>query len=472
MIKNIIFKIYLTGTLFIVPLSLQAQYYFNESQNLPVPGASGQTMDVEAADLDGDEDIDIILANEFQPNKILFNDGTGIFTDVSATNLPQVTHDSEDIGIADFNNDGYPDIIFVSEDDVVHEIYLNDGNGFFSIPDYSIPNSICNAVIAKDINGDDLPDIFLGNNGQNMILINDEGNGFIDQTNQLLPQIIDVTQDLKLADVDNDGDLDLFVGNEDGNRLLINTNGVFSDESTSRLPQGLNIETRKIEFGDFDNDSDLDVLLSNVEFISGKDRQNRIYENNGTGFFSDITSVTLPMDNEHSLDAIFTDINNDGFLDVIRVDFPSKPFLAFFNNGEGVFIDSTQQVFSEVTNINGLGIAEADFNNDGFLDIYLCSRSGQDVLLIKNPELISDIINQSQNDPFDVKIYPNPSTGIINIENGEKYFIKVTNLEGQTIINTNGIHKLDLSELPKGPYQFNFGFNGVYLGISKVVILE
>ena len=267
MIKNSIIGIYLISSFFIVPISLQGQYYFNESQNLPVPGASGQTMDVEAADLDGDEDIDIILANEFQPNKILFNDGTGIFTDVSATNLPQVTHDSEDIGIADFNNDGYPDIIFVSEDDVVHEIYLNDGNGFFTIPDYSIPNSICNAVITKDINGDGLPDIFLGNNGQNMILINDEGNGFIDQTNQLLPQINDVTQDLKLADVDNDGDLDLFVGNEDGNSLLINTNGVFNDESTSRLPQGLNIETRKNEFGDFDNDSDLDVLLSNVEFI-------------------------------------------------------------------------------------------------------------------------------------------------------------------------------------------------------------
>jgi hypothetical protein len=412
------------------------------------------------------------LANEFQPNTLLFNNGESIFTDVSATNLPQVIHDSEDIGIADFNNDGYPDIIFVSEDDFIHEIYLNDGNGFFTLPEYSIPNSICNAVLAEDINGDSLPDIILGNNGQNMILINDQGNGFIDQTNQLLQEFNDVTQDLKLADIDNDGDLDLFVGNEDGNRLLINANGVFNDESSSRLPQGLNIETRKIEFGDFDNDSDLDVLLSNVEFISGKDRQNRFYENNGSGFFSDITSVTLPFDNEHSLDGVFTDINNDGSLDIIRVDFPSKPFLALFNNGESVFIDSTQQAFSEVTNINGLGIAEGDLNNDGLMDLYLCSRSGQDVLLIRNPELVSDVDDLSNNDPIEIKIYPNPSTGIINIENGEKYYLKVTNLQGQTVIETNGIHKLDLSELPKGPYQFNFGLNTYYLGFSRMVIIE
>ena len=470
--KNCIFKIYLISAFFILQLTLQGQYYFNQSQNLPIPGSTGQTMDVEAADLDGDGDIDIILANEFQPNTILFNDGAGFFTDVSATQLPQVTHDSEDIGIADFNNDGYPDIIFVSEDDFIHEIYLNDGNGFFTTPEYSIPNSICNAVIVKDINGDSLPDILLGNNGQNMIFINDQGNGFIDQTSQFLPQIIDVTQDLKLADLDSDGDLDLFVGNEDGNRILINTNGVFNDESLSRLPQGLNIETRKIEFGDFDNDSDLDVMLSNVEFISGKDRQNRIYKNNGLGFFSDITAITLPLDDEHTLDAIFIDINNDGFQDIIRVDFPDKPFLALFNNGEGVFIDSTQIAFSEVTNINGLGIAEADLNNDGLMDIYLCSRSGQDILLIRNPELVSDIKNLSNNDPFDVKIYPNPSTGIINIENGEKYYLKVTNLEGQTVINANGIHKLDLSDLPKGAYQFYFGVGPTYLGIRKVVIIE
>ena len=86
--------------------------------------------------------------------------------------------------------------------------------------------------------------------------------------------------------------------------------------------------------------------------------------------------------------------------------------------------------------------------------------------------MVSDISDPSKNDPFNLKIYPNPSTGIINIENGEKYYIKVTNLEGQTIINTSGIHKLDLSELPKGPYQFHFGLNTYYLGISRVVILE
>ena len=79
--------------------------------------------------------------------------------------------------------------------------------------------------------------------------------------------------------------------NEDGNKLLINDgNGVFSDESSIRLPQGLNIETRKVAFGDVDGDEDLDAFLSNVMFIPGKDRQNRLFINDGNGNFSDSTA--------------------------------------------------------------------------------------------------------------------------------------------------------------------------------------
>ena len=53
-------------------------------------------MDVRAVDIDGDEDLDIILANEFQGNTILSNDGNGNFYQTPLSgNLPQPIHDSE-----------------------------------------------------------------------------------------------------------------------------------------------------------------------------------------------------------------------------------------------------------------------------------------------------------------------------------------------------------------------------------------
>jgi len=64
-------------------------------------------------------------------------------------------------------------------------------------------------------------------------------------------------------------------------------------------------------------DDDLDAFLSNVEFIPGKDRQNRLLVNDGHGNFTDQTSVQLPIDNDLTIDAVFEDVDLDGDLDLI-----------------------------------------------------------------------------------------------------------------------------------------------------------
>jgi len=204
-----------------------SQYFEDGTMNLPDGGTRFSSMDVRAADLDGDGDMDVVLANEFQGNTILINDGTGFFS-FSFGNLPQVDHDSEDVAIADFDQDGDLDLVFCSEDDVtigntnVHEYYRNDGSANFTTAPFQFPDSKSNAVITVDLNGDKWPDLIFGNDGQNRVFINDQTGKFIEETVTRLPEINDLTQDLNLSDVDGDDDLDLFVGNEDGNRLLIN----------------------------------------------------------------------------------------------------------------------------------------------------------------------------------------------------------------------------------------------------------
>jgi hypothetical protein len=351
------------------------------------------SMDARAADLDGDGDLDLVIANEFQPNILLQNDGKGRFTNESARRLPQVSHDSEDVGIADIDGDGDLDVVVVSEDDQVNELYLNDGRGFFMSAQERIPvTGTSNAVIVADIDVDGDPDTLIGNNGQNVILIND-GNGFFaDETARRLPKILDVTQDIELGDTEGDGDLDLLVANEDDNRLLINNGqGFFVDVSAGRLPgREAPEETREADFGDVDGDGDLDILFANTElFVRNASPQNRLLINNGRGFYADETSQRLPEDQDFSMDGDFVDVDHDGDLDIITANFDDirgkrfrAPFRVYLNNGEGVFHEKTTAVFPKGVTGNGLDTEAADFNGDGLTDLYLASRGGPDRLLL------------------------------------------------------------------------------------------
>ena len=279
------------------------------STNLPYKDLQLLSMDAGIADLDLDGDMDILIANEHKPNILLLNDGKGNFTNVSASHIPQIDHDSEDIGIADFDLDGDPDIIVVSEDDKTNELYLNNGNGTFVAAGDRIPvTGTSNSVVIIDINADGAPDIMIGNNGQNNILINDGKGHFKDESIQRFGEYIDVTQDLSLGDIDNDGDQDVLVGNEGANRILINDgNGFFKDQSSDRLPyRTAPEETREVDVADIDGDGDLDILYGNVQaFVPNALRQNRLLLNNGKGFFSDITATHLPKDDIAVLEWLF-----------------------------------------------------------------------------------------------------------------------------------------------------------------------
>lgn len=290
------------------------------TENLPTT-LNGFSMDAHTGDLDNDGDLDIIIASEFRENIMLLNDGTGKFTDVSLARLPRTRHDSEDVGIADFDSDGDFDIIIVSEDDQINELYFNDGKGFFTDVSSRIPvTGISNAVLVEDINNDSFPDILIGNNGSNFILINDGTGNFVDESNLRFPTNNDITQDIELGDVDNDGDLDLLLGNENNNSLWINKgNGFFEINDTNEfLSFPGKEETREADFGDVDNDGDLDIIFANIfNALSGGFSQNRLLLNDGFGHFTDVTTTNYPNEKLRSFDADFIDLNDDGYLDIL-----------------------------------------------------------------------------------------------------------------------------------------------------------
>lgn len=434
---------YLVKTLlFCLPLSINAQLFTDASTNLPA-AASGASMDVRAADLDGDGDRDIVLAREFQPNVVLRNEGNGIFVNATIGNLPQEVHDSEDVAIADFNGDGHPDLVFCSEDDVsqgwtnVHEFYLGDGTGHFTAAAYQPPDSEANAVITADIDADGLPDLVFGNDGIPNILINNGSGGFTLE-NDRVPPIARVTQDLLWLDVDNDGDGDLFLGNENGNLLYINVGaGQFADETAIRLPSGLNMETREVAAGDVDGDNDLDIFLANVEFIPGKDPQNRLFINNGNGHFTDGTAARLPVDSDHTIDAIFEDLDLDSDLDLVLGNVFGAHIKTYLNDGTGHFADSITAVLGQFYHRDALGVIAEDLNGDGLRDLYFCHRKGpqnsqKDLLLLRSP--LSNV-QEKRNNEAAVTIFPNPVRDYFCIKTTRKLAdsIRLENAAGQTV---------------------------------------
>ena len=363
--------------------------------HLPSGVLEGFSMDAGVADMDGDGDLDIVVANEFRPNILLLSDGGGRFTDGSAR-LPRTEHDSEDVGIADFDGDGDLDIVIVSEDDQTNELYFNDGTGTFTDESDRIPvTGTTNGLVVADLNRDGAPDFLLANNGQDAVIINDGSGRFTDETAARLPVSLDVTQDAELGDVDGDGDPDLVVGNEGPNGLYINDgSGHFTDESRARIPlRETPEETREADFGDVDGDGDLDLLFANVSaFVEDADPQNRLLINDGRGFFTDETEARLPPDTDSSFDGDFRDLDGDGDLDIVtgnsEVDLSQRRiapalFRAYLNDGTGHFSEATFQVFGDGITGTGLDLEFGDFDGDGLEDVYLASRGTADRLLLR-----------------------------------------------------------------------------------------
>gem|GEM_PF-1051908 len=384
--------------------------YRDASDRLP-PSVVGATMDARPVDVEGDGDLDLVLAMEHTPNILLINDGTGHFTDESAKRLPQAPHDSEDIAAADFDGDGDVDLVIVTEDDKIDEIDLGDGSGRF-VAGVRLPvTDTTNAVEAADLDGDGKIDLLLGNNGQNRLLLGRGDGTFVDATITHLPRQDDTTQDVELGDVDGDGDLDVLVGNEGANRLWINDgSGRFSDDSEARIPlRKAPEETREADFGDVDGDGDLDIVFGNIRgFVRTADPRNRLLINDGRGHYSDQTEARLPADTDRAFDIDLLDLDADGDLDIITANANvvmehgrrrvlDVPYGTYTNDGSGHF--SFDPSLLPATALGkGFDVEQGDFDGDGLLDLYLAGRSSPDRLLLA-VAIASDPMPSDSGDP-------------------------------------------------------------------------
>ena len=280
------------------------------------------------------------------------------------------------VSFADFDNDGWDDLTFATEEGT--EIYFlknNDGN-FSSITLNGISNTFkTKQVIWIDYDNDGDQDLFVtGFEGVNKFYKNDGDMNFTDVSSSIGFFETDLfTYGVSFADMDNDGDLDAFISNRDGeaddqrNYLYRNDEGTFIDITDSAgLSMSSHLSFCSIIF-DYNKDGFQDIYISNDK----PDNLNILYKNNGDGTFDDVSEYSGAGIGINAMTTTIGDYNNDGWFDIYITNTPEGNEL-LRNNGDGTFTNVAEATATTFNSV-GWGAVFLDADLDGLLDLYVSS---------------------------------------------------------------------------------------------------
>lgn len=294
-----------------------------------------------------------------------------------------------------------------------------------------------------------------------------------------------------LFDYDNDGDLDVYLIQgtmldekkqpgeakfpphkdwKPGNRLFRNElipsgklrfTDLTEKAGADRIGYGMGAAT-----GDYDNDGDLDLYLTNFG-------SNVLYRNNGNGTFTDVTREAGIDDQRWSSSAAFFDYDRDGDLDLFvcnYIDFTIKgnkrcfaptgepdycspasyrpvPDRLFRNEGAGRFIDVTNGSGISSAFGPGLGVTCADFNQDGWIDVYIANDGAANLLWINKGDGTFEESGLISGAAYGMDGVARAGMGVSagDFDNDGDEDILVTNLtkEGSTLYRNNGKGQFD-----------------------------
>jgi hypothetical protein len=233
-----------------------------------------ETNAVAHGDVDGDGDLDLILGGSGQ-DRVLINDGGGVFTDETAARAPGEDRVTQDAEFVDVDADGDLDVVLGQEGG--WGLWLNDGTGRFADASDRLPdpgNVEARKVRAADVDGDGDVDLFFahvawqGRAGQDRMVLNDGTGRFA--MSGAVPAEQGTTVDGAFVDLDGDGDLDLIradlgpvaVWENDGR-------GGFTDSTARHFANPVVGPNVALEVADFDGDGIVDLYVGRLKAAGG-----------------------------------------------------------------------------------------------------------------------------------------------------------------------------------------------------------
>ena len=312
-------------------------------------------------DMDGDEDIDIIVAVAASVNQnahiLQFtNEGDGLFG--AGALLDEPDGGSGHIISVDFDGDGDLDLATVEPWDNQVALYSNNGDGAFSDP-VVVGDSISGAarLLVTDLNGDQLSDFVIstGSSGNTVWGILNAGDGLFNDP-QTIAVGLDSPQLIACFDQDGDGDQDVAFASSSQDKIALAQNEGFGTFEPYVWIQTGVTEAESVVFADVDGDGDLDALSA-----TRGDQKISWFENDGSANFSIEHILSLEY---KTYEIVATDFDGDGDTDLAAA--AHEYLLWFENDGDGVF---TEHLLQYTINRTFEAVVAADFDEDGFVDL-------------------------------------------------------------------------------------------------------
>ncbi len=407
------------------------------------------------------------------------------------------------VAVGDINNDGLEDIYFTSNQNS-NKLYLNKGNLVFEditeTAGVKDDKGWSTGVTMVDINNDGWLDIYICKSGslnnnilrKNKLYVNQKDNTFKEESAKYRLNISDFSVQSYFFDYDKDGDLDLYLVNhrddfnnnsdltrqnvkhltlKGSDKLLRNDNGRFysatREAGVTNKAWGLSAS-----IGDFNHDGWPDIYVANDFY-----EPDFLYINNKNGTFTDEILTRFNHISTNSMGSDFADINNDLLPDLIVLDMMAadrkrgkenmatmntENFNLMVNNGfhyqymsNMLQLNTSEGIYSEIGQLSGIAKTDwswapliADFNNDGFNDLFITNGIERDLTNQDFRHQIKNDILEQKEFSLEEAINKMPSTKLANylfVNNTDYTFKDVSKNYGfDTKVNSNGAVYTDL----------------------------
>ncbi len=255
----------------------------------------------------------------------------------------------------DFDNDGDLDLVGAKGGADIIVFYENLGDTFVQVSSFAAPGSHNAFISVNYINNDSLMDVVVSGGSGLSWFENSGGFTFVEH-------IIDPLTNcgfVETGDIDNDGNIDIATGGES----IWGPIDIWKNDGSGSftVAQTISDNAWRLRFDDLDGDGNLDLINAEYRATGGG---THIYFNDGTGFFTEVTSLA-----NSGVDGMWSrDFDNDGDQDVLTGEFGSSDYLRWWEN-DGTGSDYTSHTVYNGSSSYGDGAFAEDMDMDGKADV-------------------------------------------------------------------------------------------------------